>query len=157
MEYMIDNLVVAGALGTAWATWDKGVAAYAAGDYATARREWIALARHGNPKAQYNLGVLYANGKGVPESGMQAFRWYVKAAEQGHIGAQFGLGSSYFLGKGVPVDHVKAYMWLSIAEADGHEKAKNGIKILKPLMSSPDIAKGESLARSWQEKYSNDK
>ena len=149
---MIDNLVVAGALGTAWATWDKGLAAYAAGDYATARREWVVLARRGNPKAQYNLGVLYSNGKGVPESGALAFRWYVKAAEQGHVGAQFGLGSCYFLGKGVPINYVKAYMWLSIAEADGHAKAKNGLKILKPLMSSYDLSEGESLFCDWRQK-----
>jgi len=33
------TLIVAGALGSAWADWDDDVAAYAAGDYATAYRE----------------------------------------------------------------------------------------------------------------------
>jgi uncharacterized protein len=34
--------------------------------------------------AQYNLGVMYAIGQGVPEDDAEAVKWYRKAAEQGH-------------------------------------------------------------------------
>ena len=34
----------------------KGLAAYQAGDYATALQEWTPLAEAGNADAQYNLG-----------------------------------------------------------------------------------------------------
>jgi len=52
----------------AWAGLDEGVAAHRRGDYATAVREWRPLAKQGHAKAQYNLGVMYDNGQGTPES-----------------------------------------------------------------------------------------
>ena len=46
---------------------EKGFDAYEKGDYATAVREFKVLAEQGNAKAQYNLGLMYDNGEGVPE------------------------------------------------------------------------------------------
>ena len=40
-------------------------------------------ADHGFAEAQYNIGVMYANGTGVPENDALAVKWYRKAAEQG--------------------------------------------------------------------------
>lgn len=34
-----------------------------------------ALAEQGNAKAQYNLGVMYANGRGVPQDDAKAAKW----------------------------------------------------------------------------------
>ena len=34
--------------------------------------------------AQYNLGVIYADGEGVPEDDVRAYAWYNLAAVQGH-------------------------------------------------------------------------
>jgi TPR repeat protein len=42
-----------------------------------------------NTGAQYNLGVMYTNGKGVSKDAKQAVYWYKKAAEQGYAGAQY--------------------------------------------------------------------
>ncbi len=72
----------------AWAGFDEAVAAYKRGDYATAIREWRPLAEQGNAKAQFNLGVMYDRGLGVPQDYAEAVKWYRKAAEQGHAGAQ---------------------------------------------------------------------
>jgi len=41
--------------------------AYQRGDYATAVRLWRPPAEQGNAEAQYNLGVMYAEGDGVPQ------------------------------------------------------------------------------------------
>jgi TPR repeat protein len=60
------------------ADFDAGVAAYNKGDYATAMREWRPLAEAGDASAQYNLGVMYANGEGVPEDDAEAVKWYRK-------------------------------------------------------------------------------
>ncbi len=49
----------------AWAGFAAGQAAYDRGDFATAFREWKPLAKRGDAKAQYDLGVMYANGKDV--------------------------------------------------------------------------------------------
>ena len=40
-------------------------------------------AEQGYAPAQYNLGVMYANGEGVAKNDEQAVKWYRKAAEQG--------------------------------------------------------------------------
>ena len=148
-----DTLVTAGALGSAWANWDDGTAAYAAGDYRTAYRKWFSLAERGDAKALYNLGVIHANGKGVPKNYATAVKWYRKAAEYGHAGAQFGLGSGYFLGRGVPEDYIKAYMWLSLAKAQGHEKAAKGLDIAKEKMTPVEIDKAQALADEWWKKH----
>ena len=51
-----------------------------------------ARADQGVAEAQYNLGVMYARGDGVPEDEAEALRWYRLAADQGHADAQFTLG-----------------------------------------------------------------
>ncbi len=73
----------------AWADFSDGVAAYDRGDYATAFSEWKPLAEQGDAAAQYNLGIMYSNGRGVPQDHVQAVKWYRKAAEQGVAFAQY--------------------------------------------------------------------
>ncbi len=66
----------------------KGLAAAQAGDFATALKEWKPLAEAGNADAQYNLGLMYTNGDGVPQDYKEAVKWYRLAAEQGYADAQ---------------------------------------------------------------------
>ena len=68
----------------AWAGFDEGMAAHKRGDYETALREWRPLAEQGNAKAQSALGIMYYEGRGVPQDYVQAVRWYRKAAAQAH-------------------------------------------------------------------------
>ena len=70
------------------ADYDEGFAAFERGDYETAFREWLPLAEAGNATAQYNLGLLYDKGQGVPQDDQEALRWWRKAAEQGLAEAQ---------------------------------------------------------------------
>ena len=69
--------------GSAWADFDDGVAAYERGDYATALKEFRPLAEQGHVVAQFNLGVMYEFGEGVPKNNAEAIKWFRKAAEQG--------------------------------------------------------------------------
>jgi TPR repeat protein/peptidoglycan hydrolase-like protein with peptidoglycan-binding domain len=66
----------------------KGFTAFAKGDHATALRELTPLAEQGSARAQYGLGVMYANGRGVTQDYKTAIKWYKLSAEQGHAGAQ---------------------------------------------------------------------
>ena len=75
---------------------NKGFKAYANGDFATALKEWRPLAEQGTALVQNNLGLMYANGNGVPQDYAQAVEWYRKAAEQGHANAQNNLGVIVF-------------------------------------------------------------
>src|ERR1700692_2745247 len=70
--------------------------AFELGDYPTALKELLPLAKLGNADAQYSLGVMYGNGQGVPRNEKEAARWYRLAAEQGDADAQFNLGYMYF-------------------------------------------------------------
>ena len=69
------------------AGWDEGVVAYDRGDFATANREWRPLAKQGMAEAQYNLGVMYSYGRGVPQDYVQAHMWYNIAASRFTPGA----------------------------------------------------------------------
>ena len=67
---------------------------------------------------------LYAKGTGVPQSHVEAVRWYRKAAEQGHVDAQNNLGAMYAEGTGVPQDDAEAVKWLRKAAEQGHANAQ---------------------------------
>ncbi len=57
-----------------WAGFDDGLAAAKRGDYAAALREWLPLAEQGNAAAQYNVGLMYGLGKGVPQDSVEAHK-----------------------------------------------------------------------------------
>ena len=79
----------------------KGFAAYDAGDYATALKEWRPLAEQGIAGAQYNIGQMYRNGTGVLQDYAEAVKWYRLAAEQGYANSQKSVAFMYKNGKGV--------------------------------------------------------
>ncbi len=69
-------------------------------DDAAAAIELRKSAEGGNADARNKLGILYSEGRGVPQSYAQAKEWFQKAAEQGHAGAQVNLGTLYLQGNG---------------------------------------------------------
>ena len=77
----------------------KGFAIYRNRDYATTFKEWKPLADAGMMSPQYNLGVMYANGQGVPQDYTEAAKWFTLVAEQGDAKAQFNLGNMYYEGR----------------------------------------------------------
>ena len=125
----------------------KGLAAYQAGDYAAALQEWTPLAEAGRGVIQYNLGVMYENGQGAPQDYAEVVQWYRLAAEQGVAHAQYNLGVIYLEGQGVLQDNVMAHMWYNIASANGVEKAGEWRDERAGLMTSSDIAKAQAMAR----------
>lgn len=50
--------------------------------------------------AQFNLGLCYDKGDGVPQSDAEAAKWWKKAADQGYAPAQHNLGVYYDEGRG---------------------------------------------------------
>jgi len=114
----------------AWADFQAGMDATIRGDYAAALREWRPLAEQGDALAQYNLGMLYRKGRGVPQDDVQARQWYAKAAAQGQAKAQFNLGTLYFNGEGVPKDYPQALRWFRLAADQGEALAQTKIAIM---------------------------
>jgi len=114
----------------AWADFQAGMDANDREDYATALREWLPLGEQGNAIAQYNLGVLYRKGRGMPQDDVQARKWYDKAAAQGHAKAQYNLGTLYFNGEGAPKDYQQALRWFRLAADQGEAIAQTKIAIM---------------------------
>jgi len=115
------------------ADFQKGLTAAKSGDYATALREWTPLAKQGNASAQYNLGVIYGNGQGVPQDYKTAVKWYRLAAEQGDADAQYDLGVMYDNGQGVPQDYKTAVKWYSLAAKQGNAFAQGNLGVMYGL------------------------
>ena len=113
-----------------WAGLDEGYAAIKRKDYATALANFEPLAKQGNAKAQFRMGVLYTLGRGVPQNFQQAAKWYRLAADQGLADAQNNLGSSYFLGEGVTQDFKQAAKWFRLAADQGEAGAQNNLGLL---------------------------
>jgi YVTN family beta-propeller protein len=81
-------------------------------------------AEKGYAAAQYKLGLLYAEGQGVPKDDAEALRWFRKAADQGNRGAQCFLGNWYAIGQGVPQDYAEALRWLLRSAEQGYSSAQ---------------------------------
>jgi TPR repeat protein len=74
--------------------------------------------------AQYNLGVMYANGRSVAQDDAEAMRWLRKAAEQEYALAQDHLGCMYANGRGVPQDDTEAMRWFRKAAEQARADAQ---------------------------------
>ena len=136
----------------ALADFQSGRDAYDRGDYGTALKEWEPLAKQGHALAQFQLGVLYSQGLGVPQNYAEAAKWVRLSAQQGETEAQFNLGRMYFEGLGVAQDWVLALMWTHLAAAQGHEAAIQVQEVLKERLRDDQIAEAQRLAREWKPK-----
>src|SRR5271170_7846854 len=90
------------------ADFSAGLSAYQKKDYAAAVKEWRPLAEMGDAPSQFNLGLLYIDGLGVPQDYGQAISWFERSAQQGYEKAQLNLGAMYGGGRGVKRDYVQA-------------------------------------------------
>ncbi len=118
------------ATGPAWAGFDDGMAAAKRRNYQAAYEIWLPLAERGDRRAQYNLGVLYGRGLGVPQNFAAAAKWYLAAAEQGHTNAVANLGHAYEQGRGVARDFGKAAKWYRRAAEHGDIAARANLGTL---------------------------
>ncbi len=144
-------LVAAGLLVTGVASvhagpFEDGVAAFRRGDYVAALSHWARPAMNGHAASQYNIGIIYRDGLGVPQDFVQSTTWFRRAAEQGDVDAQLMLGTAYALGRGVTKDRLLAYMWLDLAASQGDNKARVAVDLLAREMLPDQIAEAERMA-----------
>ena len=107
-----------------------GLNAFNKEDFESAHQLFLQLAEQGVSKAQYNLGLMYAKGKGVVKDDSKAIQWWTLAAEQGDGKAQTNLGWVYEKGKGVPIDAQKAAKWYQLAADQGIAKAQEKLDLV---------------------------
>jgi len=89
-----------------------------------------ASALKGDPAAAYEIGVRYAEGKGVPQNLDEAAKWFDRAAQAGIIPATFRLGTFYEKGLGVKKDTDLARRYYTQAADRGNAKAMHNLAVL---------------------------
>ncbi len=147
-------LLAGGLLSTtlAWADgdWDRAKTAHERGDYAAEVAVVRPLAEKGYAFAQFNMGVLYDRGQGVPQDNALAMQWYQKAAAQGLPQAQVNLAIMYEEGQGVPVDPVRAYFWYALADSQGDSQAPQAMQDIAKKMTPAQITDAERQVKEYK-------
>ena len=127
-----------------------GMEAFNRGDFETAMNEWLPPAEQGVVEAQYNIGLLYYNGKGVDVDYEQALTWYLQAAEQGYARAQYRVAEMYEVGRGERKDLVQAYFWFRVAATQKYSDAAKRKRRVADRMSPEQIALGDMKVRHYK-------
>lgn len=124
----------------------KGMQAYQERDYFTALGALYPLAQEGDPQAQRQVGIMFANGQGVPADGEAAARWLERAARQEDIDAQRLLGRMLSQGRYLARDTEQARRWLERAAANGDPNAQF---YLASLYQTSEMQGSRQAAFEW--------
>jgi localization factor PodJL len=89
-----------------------------------------AAALKGDASAAYEIGLRYAEGKGVTVSYEEAAKWYDRAAQAGVVPAMFRLGTLYEKGLGMKKDLDTARRYYMQAAERGNAKAMHNLAVL---------------------------
>lgn len=100
-------------------------------------------AEKGDATAQHDLGVLYADGRGVARDYAEAARWFRRSASAGVANAQFNLAVLTERGLGVPRDAAEAARLYRVAAEQGHAGAQYNLGIV--------LAEGRGVAQNYAE------
>ena len=106
------------------ASYETGWYAYSAGDFATARREWLPLAEGGDARSQYQLGLMELKGEGAAADAAIALKWFRLAADQGYTPSLVNLAELYYTGRGATHDHDQAASLYTTAARQGNAEAQ---------------------------------
>ena len=104
--------------------YETGLRYYNSKDYSGALKWWSKAANQGHTEAQGQLGFMYYEGQGVPQSYEEALKWFRKAADKEDTDAQRLLGVMYYQGQGVTQDYVEALKWFRKAADKGESIAQ---------------------------------
>ena len=87
-------------------------------------------AEGGDAHSQWQVGIMYYNGRGVDVDYAQALPWIEKAAAQDHPIAVGQLGVMYFQGMGVTPSWRRAREYWERASGLGHSQAVENMQAL---------------------------
>lgn len=84
----------------------------------------------GDAGAEYEIGLRYLDGRGIPQNTAEAVRWLERAAAAGVVPAQFRLGGLYEKGVGVKKNLETARKLYVAAAEKGNAKAMHNLAVL---------------------------
>ena len=129
-----------------------GVKYSLAADAAGAVASYRLAADQGNALAQFNLGIMYKRGQGVPPDSAEATKWFLKAAEQGDAGGQLQMGkrchrSSFGpLAQDARESRIEAYKWFKLAAAQGYKDSETHCEQIGLAMTRDERNEGQRRA-----------
>lgn len=88
-------------------------------------------AKKGDASAAYEVGLRYAEGRGVTANYDEAAKWYGRAAQANLVPAMFRLGTLYEKGLGVRKDIGLAHRYYRQAADHGNAKAMHNLAVLE--------------------------
>lgn len=119
----------------------KGYEALEDKDYKKALYYFSYDANLGDDQAQYNLGIMYKKGLGVPVNLNEAFSWFYLSANEGNILANYALGHSYLKGSGIKQNYKLALKAFKFAALRGHPSSR--------LLLGNMYHKGQGVIKSY--------
>lgn len=128
---------------------DLGPALAERPDYDDAVKWFRKAAEKGTSWGQFNLGVRYGRGPGVPQDYAEAMQWFLKAAEQNEAMSQYNLGRMYEKGLGVVADEIEAYKWFDLAAGHGIADSEKARDQLQRSLTQEQIAEGQHRTASF--------
>lgn len=99
-------------------------------DYIKAHEWYLLAANQGNETAEYELGMLYYNGKGVEQDYIKAYEWILRSANRCYHNAQNQLGILYGGGYGVEKSYHEAIKLFIKACEQGNVTAQLNLSII---------------------------
>jgi len=113
--------------------------------------EWYqAASTQGVASAQTNLGLMYAQGRGVKQNYVEARKLWEQAAVSGHPKAQFNLGLLYLQGLAGAPDERKASQYFLQAARQNEPDAQYALGTL--YLAGRGVAKDRDEAVAWLQK-----
>ena len=123
---------------------------------ATPGQAWLwyrQAALQGHAKAALMLGLLAANGEGVPQDPVIAARWLEKSSELGNPHAMFLLYNAYREGRGVPRDLAKGRELLE--EAAHHEYPPAIQELAMTVQADDALRAGHLMKEATEHRHNN--
>lgn len=127
----------------------------AAQDYAQAAHWYLKAAEQSHGLAQFNLGMMYAMGQGMPRDEAKALVWIQTAANLGDAGAQYRLGMKHHRASfGVSAEpaaqsRIEAYKWLHLAAVQGYVGSEAARGFVSLNMTIADVTEGTRKAAAF--------
>jgi hypothetical protein len=101
-------------------------------------------------EAQFELGAMYEDGRGMPADMAAAITWYGKSASLGYAHAQFYLGAIFDYARGVPQNDAEAVKWYTQAAEQGNGQAQ--FNLFAMYRQGRGVARDDQISRSWLRK-----
>lgn len=105
------------------------------------------LARKGNAKSQYHIGMSYYSGRGIKQDKKAGLFWLQKASHQGNADAQYLVGLLSILGKEIPRNVMKGIRFLK--ESAQQNKPESSYELASIYFKGNIVAKDNVAAFVW--------